>query len=164
MPLHTLDQLRVALPSGARLIGLDIGDKTVGVAVSDPMGWLATPVETVRRSKFVGDAARIAALMAQRDAGALVIGLPVSLDGTEGPRCQSVRQFARNLEKQLGPVPFAFWDERMSTAAVQRMMIEELDMSRAARARVIDAHAAAYILQGALDALRHAGSRAAAPR
>jgi putative Holliday junction resolvase len=155
MPPLSLPDFRAALPASARLLGLDVGDKTVGVAVSDPGGMLAAPIETIHRAKFAADAARIAALMQDRGATGLVIGLPVSLDGTEGPRCQSVRQFARTLEKHLGPLTIAFWDERMSTAAVQRMMIEEGDLSRAKRARVIDAHAAAYILQGALDALKN---------
>ncbi len=160
MPTLSLAQFQALLPSNARLLGLDVGDKTVGVAVSDPMGMLATPVETIQRGKFAADAARVAALIADRDVAGLVIGLPVSLDGTEGPRCQSVRQFARNLEKQLGPQTIAFWDERMSTAAVQRQMIEDMDMTRAKRARIIDAHAAAYILQGALDAIRNVREKA----
>ena len=154
MPTFPLPDF-LALPPNARLLGLDVGDKTVGVAVSDPGGMLATPVETISRGKFAADAARIAALMKDREANGLVIGLPVSLDGSEGPRCQSVRQFARTLEKHLGPLIIAFWDERMSTAAVQRQMIETLDTSRARRAQVIDAHAAAYILQGALDAIKN---------
>jgi putative Holliday junction resolvase len=114
---------------------------------------LAMPVETIRRSKFAQDAARLAALIKDREIGGLVIGLPVSLDGTEGPRCQSVRQFARNLEKTGIVLPTLFWDERMSTAAVERLLIDERGMRRNKRAAVIDAQAAAYILQGALDAL-----------
>ena len=132
-----------------------LGIRRLGSPVSDPGGMLATPVETIARGKFAADAARIAALMQDRQVTGLVIGLPVSLDGSEGPRCQSVRQFARTLEKHLGPLTIAFWDERMSTAAVERQMIDDLDMSRAKRARIIDAHAAAYILQGALDALKN---------
>ena len=139
----------------SRHLGRDVGNKTIGVSGSEPAGRRATPVETIRRGKFAADAARIAALIKDREVGGLVIGLPVSLDGTEGPRCQSVRQFARNLEKHLGPLTITFWDERMSTAAVERQMIETLDMSRAKRAQSIDAHAAAYILQGALDASRN---------
>jgi putative Holliday junction resolvase len=114
---------------------------------------LAMPVETIRRGKFAQDAAALAALVKDREIGGLVIGLPVSLDGTEGPRCQSVRQFARNLVKAGIDLPTLFWDERMSTAAVERLLIDERGMRRDKRAAVIDAQAAAYILQGALDAL-----------
>ena len=136
-----------------RLLALDLGDKTIGVAVSDPMQRLAMPVETIRRAKFTQDATRLAALIKDREIGGLVIGLPISLDGTEGPRCQSVRQFARNLDKAGIVLPTLFWDERMSTAAVERLLIDEHGMRRDKRALVIDAQAAAYILQGALDAL-----------
>ena len=153
MPILTVKDLRTTIPPGRRLLGLDIGEKTIGVAASDPLWRLAMPVETVRRGKWAEDAARIMALMKERDVGGLVIGLPVSLDGTEGPRCQSVRQFARNLAKAGMTEPVAFWDERMSTAAVERLLVDERDMRRSKRAEVIDAHAAAYILQGALDAI-----------
>ena len=135
------------------LLSLDLGDKTIGVAVSDPLQRIAMPLETIRRSKFAVDADRLASLIKDRHIGGLVIGLPVSLDGTEGPRCQSVRQFARNLEKVIGPLPAMFWDERLSTAAVERLLIDERGMRRDKRAEIIDAQAAAYILQGALDAL-----------
>jgi putative Holliday junction resolvase len=136
-----------------RLLALDLGDKTIGVAVSDPLQRLAMPVETIRRGKFAQDAARLAELIKNREIGGLVIGLPLGLDGTEGPRCQSVRQFARNLEKAGIALPTLFWDERMSTAAVERLLIDERNMRRDKRAEVIDAQAAAYILQGVLDAL-----------
>lgn len=139
--------------SSCRLLALDLGDKTIGVAVSDTMQRLSMPVETIRRGKFIQDAAALEALVKNREIGGLVIGLPVSLDGTEGPRCQSVRQFARNLEKAGIELPTLFWDERMSTAAVERMLIDERGMRRDKRAAVIDAQAAAYILQGVLDAL-----------
>jgi putative Holliday junction resolvase len=139
--------------AGKRLIGLDLGTKTIGVAVSDPMWKLAMPVETIRRGKLSADLRRLRELMAERDIGGVVIGLPVGLDGTEGPRCQSARAFGRNLEKALGPTDILYWDERMSTAAVERRMIDDLDMRRDKRAELIDAHAAAYILEGALDAL-----------
>ena len=136
-----------------RLIGLDLGSRTIGVALSDVERTIATPLETIRRTRFSRDAERLCQLIATHDVGGIVIGLPVSMDGTEGPRCQSVRQFARNL---LGVIdlPTAFWDERLSTAVVERMLIEEADMSRKRRGRVIDKLAAAYILQGALDAIR----------
>lgn len=151
MPIVDIEALAARLPRDGRVVGLDVGTKTVGVAVSDPSRRLATPVTTVRRKKFRDDAAALKALFAAREAAALVVGLPVNMDGSEGPRAQSVRQFASNL---LGAVDIdlAFWDERLSTAAVTRGLIAA-DMSRARRAEVVDAEAAAYILQGALDRL-----------
>ena len=154
MPIVALSELKAALPRGGRLLGLDIGEKTVGLAVCDPGLTVATPVETLRRGKFTADAEKLRRLIAERKIGGLVIGLPVNMDGSEGRRCQSVRQFAANL---LGFVdlPIAFWDERLSTVAVTRTLLEA-DMSRKRRAEVVDKMAAAYILQGALDALtRH---------
>jgi putative Holliday junction resolvase len=144
-----------SLPRGTVLMGLDPGTKTIGVAVSDP-GWqIASPVETVRRSKFTKDAERLEALMAERKVGGVVMGLPVNMDGSEGPRAQSVRQLARNLVELRGwTVPIAFWDERLSTSAVERFLTDEADMTRKRRGEVVDKMAAAYILQGALDALR----------
>ena len=119
---------------------------------------LASPLETLARGKFARDAAALAKLCDEREIGGLILGLPINMDGSEGPRCQSTRQFARNLEKEAGfALPIAFWDERLSTAAVERLLVEEADMSRARRAQVVDKMAAAYILQGALDALRAAG-------
>jgi putative Holliday junction resolvase len=137
-------------PRGA-LIGLDLGTKTIGVAVSDPDRRLATGVTTVVRSKFTADAARVLALAAERQATGFVLGLPINMDGSEGPRAQSTRAFARNFAK-LTDLPIALWDERLSTAAVERTLIEA-DVSRAKRADVIDEHAAMFILQGALDRL-----------
>jgi putative holliday junction resolvase len=137
-------------PRGA-LIGLDLGTKTIGVAVSDPDRRLATGVETIARKSFTLDAKRLLELAAERRTVGLVLGLPVNMDGSEGPRAQSTRAFARNLAK-LTELPIALWDERLSTAAVERGLIEA-DASRAKRAAVIDQHAAAYILQGALDRL-----------
>lgn len=139
------------LPPRGSLIGLDLGSKTIGVAVSDPDRKLAAGVETIARTKFTADAARVLALAAERSACGFVLGLPVNMDGTEGPRAQSTRAFARNLAK-LTDLPIALWDERLSTAAVERDLIAA-DMSRAKRAAVIDQHAAAFILQGALDRL-----------
>ena len=138
---------------GARgaLIGLDLGTKTIGVAVSDPDRKLATGVETVARKTFTVDARRILALAEERSAVGFVLGLPINMDGSEGPRAQSTRAFARNFAKLTG-LPIAFWDERLSTAAVERELIAA-DVSRKKRAAVIDQHAAAYILQGALDRL-----------
>ena len=137
-------------PRGA-LIGLDLGTKTIGVAVCDPDRKLATGVTTVARGKFTADAAAVLALAAERQAVGFVLGLPINMDGSEGPRAQSTRAFARNFAK-LTELPIALWDERLSTAAVERELIA-IDMSRARRAEVIDQHAAAYILQGALARL-----------
>jgi putative Holliday junction resolvase len=137
-------------PRGS-LIGLDVGTKTIGVAVSDPDRRLATGVETIRRKNFALDAARILQLADERRAVGLVLGLPINMDGSAGPRAQSTRAFARNLAR-LTDRPIALWDERLSTAAVERELIAA-DVSRSKRAAVIDQHAAAYILQGALDRL-----------
>ena len=139
------------LPARGSLIGLDLGSKTIGVASSDPDRKLATGVETIARTKFSADAARVLALAAERNACGFVLGLPVNMDGSEGPRAQSTRAFARNFAK-LTELPIALWDERLSTAAVERGLIEA-DMRRNKRKEVIDQHAAAYILQGALDRL-----------
>jgi putative Holliday junction resolvase len=152
MPIVALPELRSALAPRQRLLGLDVGEKTIGLAISDSEFTVAAPVETIRRTKFAADAARLAQLAREREVGGLVIGLPVNMDGSEGPRCQSVRQFAANLLQRMA-LPIAFWDERLSTAAVTRTMIEQ-DVSRARRAKAVDKMAAAYILQGALDALR----------
>jgi len=133
------------------LIGLDLGTKTIGVATSDPDRRVAAGVETIARKAFTTDAARLLALAAERNASGFVLGLPINMDGSEGPRAQSTRAFARNLAK-LTDLPIALWDERLSTAAVERDLIAA-DASRAKRAAIIDQHAAAYILQGALDRL-----------
>src|ERR1700676_1214474 len=138
-------------PERGALIGLDLGTKTIGVAVSDPDRRLATGVGTIRRKAFQTDAARLLAIAADRNAVGLVLGLPVNMDASEGPRAQSTRAFARNLSR-LTDLAIALWDERLSTAAVERELIG-MDMSRARRAEVIDEHAAIFILQGALDRL-----------
>jgi len=151
MPILALAELRGALAPRQRLLGLDVGEKTIGLAISDSDFTVAAPVDTIRRTKFAADATRLAQLIAEREIGGLVIGLPINMDGSEGPRCQSVRQFAANLLQRM-ELPIAFWDERLSTAAVTRAMLD-LDVSRASRARAVDKMAAAYILQGALDAL-----------
>jgi putative holliday junction resolvase len=137
------------------LVGLDLGEKTIGVAVSDATRMIASPLETIRRSKFSDDAAALFKLMASRHASGIVVGLPVNMDGTEGARCQSSRAFARNLLRLKPDLPIAFWDERMSSMAINRMLINEADLSRARRAEVVDKAAAAWILQGALDRLRN---------
>ncbi|WP_028135936.1 Holliday junction resolvase RuvX [Bradyrhizobium japonicum] len=138
-------------PARGALVGLDLGTKTIGVAVSDPDRRLATGVETVQRTQFKRDAARLLAIAAERKATGFVLGLPINMDGSEGPRAQSTRAFARNLAG-LTALPIGLWDERLSTAAVERELIG-MDVSRAKRAEVIDEHAAIFILQGALDRL-----------
>jgi putative Holliday junction resolvase len=146
-----LVEVHPLLPARGALIGLDLGTKTIGVAVSDPDRRLASVVETVIRKAFTADAKRVLALAAERRTVGFVLGLPINMDGSEGPRAQSTRAFARNFAK-LTDLPIALWDERLSTAAVERDLIAT-DMSRARRAKVIDQHAAAFILQGALDRL-----------
>jgi len=141
----------------ARLLGLDVGSKTVGMALSDVTRTVATPYDTIRRTKFTADAKAIQQVVEKNQVGALVIGLPLNLDGSEGPRAQSTRAFARNLAAHV-EVPMIFWDERLSTAAVERHLIEA-DASRKRRAQVIDRMAAAYILQGALDRLSRLNGR-----
>ena len=149
-----LEQLPLSLAARTRLLGLDLGEKTIGLAVSDRRLTVASPLETLRRGKFTKDAEALASLCESREIGGLVFGLPVNMDGSEGPRCQSVRQFAANLIELAGfALPTAFWDERLSTAAVERLLIDEVDMSRKRRGAVVDKMAAAYILQGALDSL-----------
>lgn len=148
-----LAEAAAMLPARGSLIGLDLGEKTIGVASCDPDRKLATGVETVMRTKFTADAQRLLVLAAERNAAGFVLGLPINMDGSEGPRAQATRAFARNLAK-LTELPIALWDERLSTAAVERQLIAA-DVSRAKRAAVIDQHAAAYILQGALDRLNH---------
>jgi putative Holliday junction resolvase len=154
MPILDLTDLPLALPKGAPLVGLDLGEKTIGVAVSDVGRMIATPDHLIRKTKFSTDAEALLAFVQARDAGGLVIGLPVNMDGTEGPRCQSSRAFARNLLRLRPDLPIAFWDERLSSAAVNRMLIDEADVTRARRAELVDKAAAAWILQGALDRLR----------
>lgn len=146
------------LPPRGALLGLDLGTKTIGVAASDPERRLSAGVETIARKTFSVDAKRLLSLAAERSATGLVLGLPLNMDGSEGPRAQSTRAFARNLAK-LTDLPIAFWDERLSTVAVERELIAA-DASRAKRAAVIDQHAAAFILQGALDYLRLAKEKA----
>jgi len=150
-----------ALPPMQALIGLDLGEKTIGVAVSDSFQSVATPLETVRRKKFGLDAARLAEIIAERRIGGLVLGLPRNMDGTEGARCQSTRAFARNYDR-LTPLPITFWDERLSTVAAERALLEA-DTTRKRRAEVIDHVAAGYILQGLLDRLQVMRRTAAQP-
>jgi putative holliday junction resolvase len=150
-PILPLVEAAAHWPDRGALVGLDLGTKTIGVAVSDPDRKIATGVETLQRKAFKADAARLLALAAERKVVGVVLGLPINMDGSEGPRAQSTRAFARNLSN-LTSLPIGFWDERLSTAAVERELIG-MDVSRARRAEVIDEHAAIFILQGALDRL-----------
>ncbi len=153
MPVVEIMDAAALLPARGALIGLDLGSKTIGVAVSDPDRRVAAPVETIKRARFNVDAQRVLTLAAERRAAGIVLGLPVNMDGSEGASAQSARAFARNLAR-LTELPIALWDERLSTAAVERALIAA-DASRATRKVVIDQHAATYILQGALDRLAH---------
>jgi putative Holliday junction resolvase len=153
LPVLSIEDFAAALPEYGAIVGLDPGEKTLGVAVSDVTRTVASPLKLIRREKFTQDAEMLFALMDNRGAKGIVIGLPVNMDGTEGVRCQSNRALARNLLR-LRDLNITFWDERLSTAAVNRMLIDEHDMTRARRAEVVDKLAAAYILQGALERLR----------
>ncbi len=151
----TLEELASRLRVNSRLMGLDLGTKTIGLALSDILRIIATPLQTIRREKFTTDIKILLQLAKEHDVSALVIGLPFNLDGSEGPRAQATRAFARNLGQHTG-LPLVFWDERLSTVAVERTLLEA-DASRKRRAEVIDKMAAAYILQGALDRLANIG-------
>lgn len=146
------EALAQTLPATGKLFGLDLGTKTIGVAVSDGLRMTATPLETIKRSKFTQDALALATLIETNNVVGLILGLPLNMDGTEGPRSQATRAFARNLAVKID-LPIAFWDERLSTSAVTRTLIEA-DVSRAKRSQVVDKLAASFILQGALDRLR----------
>ncbi|AXX97515.1 Holliday junction resolvase RuvX [Profundibacter amoris] len=153
MIYDAIEDFAAALPPMRALAGLDLGTKTIGVAVSDNFLTVATPLETVKRKKFGVDAARLLEIATERNLGGFVLGLPRNMDGSEGPRCQSTRAFARNLSR-LTDLPIGFWDERLSTVAAERALLEA-DTSRARRAEVIDHVAAGYILQGVMDRLGH---------
>lgn len=155
MILATAEEFAAVLPRSGALAGLDLGTKTIGVAVSDGLRHIASPLRVIRRTKFTEDAAALLALTGERCIVGLVLGLPRNMDGSEGPRAQSTRAFARNLER-LTPLPITFWDERLSTVAAERILLEA-DTSRARRATVIDQVAAGLILQGFLDRLGHIG-------
>jgi len=155
LSIATLDDLKLA--AGMRLLGLDLGEKTIGLALSDTSRSVATPMETLRRSKFSADAEKIEKVLAEHGVGAIVIGLPLNMDGSDGPSSQSARAFGRNLAARL-TAPIVFWDERLSTVAVTRALLDA-DASRRRRAEVVDKMAAAYILQGVLDRLRAMGQR-----
>nr|WP_082182045.1 Holliday junction resolvase RuvX [Aestuariivita boseongensis] len=160
MIFQEIAAFKAALPRSAAIMGLDLGTKTIGVALSDRLLSSATPMETIRRSKFTADAARLLEIIADREVGGVVLGLPRNMDGTEGPRCQSTRAFARNMER-LTDVPLTFWDERLSTVAAEKALLEA-DTTRKRRAEVIDHVAASYILQGALDRMRFIGEAGSA--
>lgn len=149
----SLNDLAASTPPSTPWLGLDLGEKTIGVAVSDTSRMIASPLSLIRKTKFTEDARALLKLMDGRGASGLVIGLPLNMDGSEGARAQSCRAFARNLQR-IRTVPCAFQDERLSTSAVERFLIGELDLNRKRRANVIDRTAAAWILQGALDRLR----------
>ena len=155
MPIGLIKDIAQVAPVDTRLLGLDLGTKTIGVAVSDGLRGVASPLTTIRRSKFTADAQALLKIVEDRALVGLILGLPRNMDGSEGPRAQSTRAFARNLER-LTPLPISFWDERLSTVAAERALLEG-DTSRKRRAEVIDQVAAGYILQGALDRLRHIG-------
>ncbi len=155
MILTEITDFLAALPSGRAICGLDLGDKTIGIAVSDLRRSVATPIHTVRRTKFTTDAAELLAVLTERNIAGIILGLPLNMDGSEGPRVQSTRAFARNLIK-LTELPITFWDERLSTVVAERALIEG-DTSRKRRREVIDQVAAGYILQGALDRLSYMG-------
>ena len=153
MIVEQIEDFAAALPAHRALMGLDLGDKTIGVAISDGMLSVASPFETIRRRKFGLDADRLLEIVADRSIGGIILGLPRNMDGSEGPRCQSTRAFARNLER-LTDLPIGFWDERLSTVAAEKALLEA-DATRKRRAEVIDNIAASYILQGVLDRLSH---------
>ncbi|MHA1598380.1 MAG: Holliday junction resolvase RuvX [Alphaproteobacteria bacterium] len=152
MAVIKIQQLEKSLGRDQRLMGFDLGKKTIGLALSDVMRTIASPLETIRRGKFSDDVIRIEALIDEHDVGGLVIGLPLEMDGSEGSRCQSTRAFADNILKRRD-MAIGFWDERLSTVAVERTLIGEADLTRKRRAKVVDRAAAAFILQGALDAI-----------
>jgi putative Holliday junction resolvase len=162
MSLISLEELSGTLPAAAPLIGLDLGTRTIGIAVSDRLRKVASARTVLRRSRFQQDARALIELATEEAAAGIVIGLPLNMDGSEGPRAQATRAFARNLEK-LTPIPLIFWDERLSTMAVERMLIDS-DTSRARRAELVDKLAAAWILQGALDRLATLTSEASPDR
>ncbi|MEO7053733.1 MAG: Holliday junction resolvase RuvX [Rhizomicrobium sp.] len=151
--MAVLELDRLTLTPGNRLLGLDLGEKTIGVALSDRLLMVATPMETLKRGKFAADAARLDIIISQQGIGGLVVGLPLNMDGSDGPSAQSARAFGRNWVNR-SPLPIVFWDERLSTMAVTRTLLDA-DASRKRRDEVVDKMAAAYILQGALDRLRN---------
>ena len=157
MSILDLAGFAATLPPGARLLGFDLGEKTIGVALSDTSRAIATPMETLPRGKFSADVVKLEKIIVEHTVGGIVIGLPLNMDGSDGPSAQSARAFARNLAAHID-LPIVLWDERLSTVAVTRTLLDA-DTSRRRRAEVVDKMAAAYILQGALDRIRHMGPR-----
>ncbi len=151
--LVKLEEIKNHMSMGQRLLGLDLGSKTIGIALSDIMCSIATPMETLKRTKFTKDAERLITIINEQNVGGLVLGFPLNMDGSEGPRCQSTRAFAKNMSEKTD-LPIALWDERLSTIAVTRTLLEA-DASRKRRKEVVDKMAAAYILQGALDKMSY---------
>ena len=147
--LVELKDIKSHLKMGQRLLGLDLGSKTIGIALSDVLCRIATPMEIIKRTKFTKDSERLITIITEQNVGGLVLGLPLNMDGSEGPRCQSTRQFAQNIAGKID-IPIALWDERLSTVAVTRTLLEA-DASRKRRQELVDKLAAGYILQGALD-------------
>jgi len=154
MAIIDIKELQATLKRGEKLMGLDLGSKTIGIALSDIMLTVASPLETIQRTKFTKDAMHLQDLIRKHEVGALVLGMPLNMDGSEGPRCQSTRDFAHNFQTRMD-IPIAVWDERLSTSAVERMLVNDVDMTRKRRGEVIDKLAATYILQCALDALAY---------
>ena len=150
MPIVSITELKTCLKPSQCLLGIDLGSTTIGIAISDASLIVASPLDTLKRGKFKDDLVKLLALIKDRYVGGLVLGLPLNMNGREGSRCQATRQFAKNF-LAVFELPIAFWDERLSTAAVERVLIDEADMTRKRRSEVIDKIAAAYILQGALD-------------
>jgi len=152
LSINEIYRIRNSLKTGQRLLCLDIGSKTIGLALSDVRIKLASPAKTIRRKKFTQDVKELEKFIKSQEVGGLILGLPISMDGTEGPSCQSIYDFAHNLSEYID-IPITYWDERLSTAAVERILIKEVDMTRSKRNKVVDKMAAAYILQGAIDAM-----------
>jgi putative Holliday junction resolvase len=152
MPIVDLQSIKLHLSSNQSLLGLDLGRKTIGLAISDATLMIASPIETIKRTKFTADANRLMNINKSRNIGGWILGMPIEMDGFEGARCQSTRQFSDNF-MELSDIPIAFWDERLSTSAINRFLISEADMTRKRRGQVVDKMAAGYILQGALDSL-----------
>jgi putative Holliday junction resolvase len=151
---ETITEMINDLPIGTRLLGLDIGSKTIGLAITDSTFTVSTAVDTIRRTKYTKDLVLLKKIIDNRSVGGLVIGLPISMDGTEGPACQSIRQFGKNIITSI-EIAVTFWDERLSTSAVERFLINEANVTRKRRKKIIDKLAATYILQGAIDSLRN---------
>ncbi|HCP00936.1 MAG TPA: Holliday junction resolvase RuvX [Rhodospirillaceae bacterium] len=158
MPIVEPNNMKAALAPRTRLLGFDLGTKTIGLAISDSMLKVSSPLETLRRTKFMTDAEKILVLIDTKEVGGLVLGLPRNMDGSEGPRAQSTRAFAKNMDDKVN-LPITFWDERLTTAEAERVLIDEADMSRKRRGEVIDKMAASIILQNFLDFLRNSAWR-----